>query len=251
MKNEERSSRFRELSEIGSRIANLRQSRGMTQSQLAGGDITRNMLSRIENGAALPSLPTLCAIAERLCVPVGALLGDIAEYTEWQLARHMKKLLSQKRYGRIIEQLAISDIRDSELARILAEAYIGLAEEKYTEGKLTASLECLDLAQACFCDDNTARRIFLMRTLISACPALYPDDYPTSLREQSDYLEKTVFMGSDTSVYLLAVSKLGNLPKSAYSQPLPEAEGLKRELKPLIGGISNEISHGPQQFERF
>ena len=60
--------------EIGEKIKTLRQSKRMTQAELSGDQITRNMLSLIENGSALPSLPTIIYIAERLNVPVECFL---------------------------------------------------------------------------------------------------------------------------------------------------------------------------------
>ena len=62
--------------DIGKKIKALRSAKLMTQSELAGSEITRNMLSRIENGSALPSLPTLLYLADRLGVPAGFLLAD-------------------------------------------------------------------------------------------------------------------------------------------------------------------------------
>ncbi len=241
MKKEDRTSRFEALSGIGSRIAAIRKQKGMTQSEIAGGDVTRNMLSRIENGAALPSLPTLCAIAEKLSVPVGALLGDIEGYTNWQLVKDMQRLIAERRFGQVIERLSAEKEVDGEFSAILCEAYIGHADEYYLEGKLTLALNELDAASNASPDEEKSRRIFLLRTLISACPALYPDDAPTLTNEHTEHLRTTVFEGSDTAVYIYAVSVLGNLPKSAYSQPLPEAESLKCRLKPLIDGISNKI----------
>ena len=64
---------------IGEKIKQLRQAKLMTQAELAGNHITRNMLSSIEHGTALPSLPTAIYIAERLNVPVGYLLADKGE----------------------------------------------------------------------------------------------------------------------------------------------------------------------------
>ena len=78
------------LDKIGERIRAVRIKQRMTQNQLAGGDITRNMISRIENGAALPSLPTLCAIASRLGVPAGALMGDLGDYADWHIANELE-----------------------------------------------------------------------------------------------------------------------------------------------------------------
>ncbi|MCQ2353554.1 MAG: helix-turn-helix domain-containing protein [Clostridia bacterium] len=65
--------------DIGKKIKTLRNAKMMTQSELAGSEITRNMLSRIENGSALPSLPTLLYLSERLGVPAGLLLADNKE----------------------------------------------------------------------------------------------------------------------------------------------------------------------------
>ena len=48
---------------IGEKIKSVRASKMMTQAELAGDGITRNMLSKIENGTALPSLTTLLYFA--------------------------------------------------------------------------------------------------------------------------------------------------------------------------------------------
>ena len=61
---------------LGEKIKLRRKSLGLTQSELAGNKITRNMLSRIENGAALPSLDTLEHIAIGLKLPVPYLLSE-------------------------------------------------------------------------------------------------------------------------------------------------------------------------------
>ena len=61
---------------IGEKIRELRTAKLMTQSELAGSQITRNMLSCIENGTANPSLQTILYIASRLNVPAGFLLAE-------------------------------------------------------------------------------------------------------------------------------------------------------------------------------
>ena len=62
--------------EIGQRIRMARLEAGLSQRQLCGDTITRNMLSRIENGSALPSIPTLQALAQRLRKPMGFFFGE-------------------------------------------------------------------------------------------------------------------------------------------------------------------------------
>lgn len=64
--------------ELGEKIRQARQNLGLSQRQLCGEDITRNMLSLIENGASKPSMKTLTILAERLGKPVSYFLDDSA-----------------------------------------------------------------------------------------------------------------------------------------------------------------------------
>ena len=61
---------------IGQRIREARLGRQMTQQQLVGDYITRNMLSKIENDAATPSVRTLEYLAGKMGLPPGAFLSD-------------------------------------------------------------------------------------------------------------------------------------------------------------------------------
>lgn len=49
----------------------------LTQTELAKGICTPSMISQIESGKAVPSEELLSKLADRLCVPVAALVGDI------------------------------------------------------------------------------------------------------------------------------------------------------------------------------
>ncbi len=64
---------------LGEKIRAARVSAGLTQRQLAGEKITRNMLSLIENGSAVPSVETLRFLAERLNKPVSFFLEESKE----------------------------------------------------------------------------------------------------------------------------------------------------------------------------
>jgi transcriptional regulator with XRE-family HTH domain len=64
---------------IGQRIREARLSRQLTQQELVGDCITRNMLSKIENDAATPSVRTLEYIAGAMGLPPGAFLSDMPE----------------------------------------------------------------------------------------------------------------------------------------------------------------------------
>lgn len=64
--------------ELGAKIRRTRQELGLSQRQLCGEELTRNMLSLIENGVARPSMKTLTVLAERLGKPVSYFLDDAA-----------------------------------------------------------------------------------------------------------------------------------------------------------------------------
>ena len=64
--------------ELGQRLKQARLDAGLSQRQLCGEEITRNMLSQIENGAARPSMDTLRYLAGRLGKPVGYFLEEDA-----------------------------------------------------------------------------------------------------------------------------------------------------------------------------
>ena len=57
--------------ELGQRLKQARLEAGLSQRQLCGDAITRNMLSQIENGTARPSMDTLQYLASRLGKSVG------------------------------------------------------------------------------------------------------------------------------------------------------------------------------------
>ena len=62
--------------ELGEKIKHARLTAGLSQRQLCGDTITRNMLSLIESGRAKPSMDTLLYLANRLGRPVSYFLED-------------------------------------------------------------------------------------------------------------------------------------------------------------------------------
>ena len=62
--------------ELGQKIRQARLEAGLSQRQLCGETITRNMLSLIENGAARPSMDTLQYLADRLGKAVSYFLEE-------------------------------------------------------------------------------------------------------------------------------------------------------------------------------
>lgn len=62
--------------ELGEKILQARLEAGLSQRQLCGEEITRNMLSQIEHGTARPSMKTLGYLAQRLGRPISYFLDE-------------------------------------------------------------------------------------------------------------------------------------------------------------------------------
>jgi len=67
---------------LGQRIKEARLAKKMTQNEVVGSFITRNMLSQIESGTAVPSMKTLTYLAKVLDIPPSSLLSDLSEETD-------------------------------------------------------------------------------------------------------------------------------------------------------------------------
>ena len=61
---------------LGQKIRIAREAAGLSQRQLCGDTITRNMLSRIEHGTVRPSMQTLSFLAGQLGKPVSFFLDE-------------------------------------------------------------------------------------------------------------------------------------------------------------------------------
>ncbi len=109
---------------IGHRIKEARLAKKMTQTEVVGDFITRNMLSQIESGSALPSMKTLAYLASVLGIPLSVLMADEAQgespAVRQELPDHspaaelstMKEWFHAKKYLELTEWLAEPDAAD-------------------------------------------------------------------------------------------------------------------------------------------
>ena len=139
---------------IGEKIKALRTAKLMTQSELAGAEITRNMLSRIENGAAQPSLDTLRYIASKLNVSAGYLLSDSNDEKMYEKHNEINAIKTSYLTGdyRICRDICLnsSSNSDDEIQLILAQSTLEIAIEEFSGGRLHSAAEYLDKAiEAC------------------------------------------------------------------------------------------------------
>lgn len=134
---------------LGEKIKRLRTARGLTQAELAGASITRNMLSNIENGKALPSLDTLDYIANNLSVSSSYLISDDNDYVFFEkkaLISRIYRAYSAKNYPACINLIKSIDENgiDNELSYLLASSYLFLGKRHINHGSLVKAMEALE-----------------------------------------------------------------------------------------------------------
>ena len=128
---------------LGDKIKSRRKALGLTQSDLAGEKITRNMLSCIEGGSATPSLDTLKYIAERLSLPVSYLVADECDeetYLRLSVMPKIKEAFKSEDYGYVIKLSEEVESIDDELALMLATSYYQLGKRKALSGALKSGV---------------------------------------------------------------------------------------------------------------
>ena len=135
---------------IGSNIKALRQSKELTQSDLAGDEITRNMISLIESGNANPSLKTLEHLSEKLEVPMSFFFIDDESQSSDQIKNEIidkiKQLYSDKSYEKCIELCHSMPIMDEEITFIVAQCEIQLGVESIKMYHLASAKDHFSLA---------------------------------------------------------------------------------------------------------
>ena len=135
---------------IGERIRELRISKLMTQADLAGDRITRNMLSCIENGSANPSLSTIVYIAGRLGVPAGFLLAEQGDEMAYRKMSNLSNIKKAYTTGDVqsCRSLCLSGCPepDDEISLLLANCDAEIAVEEFWRGRLRSSCRFFDEA---------------------------------------------------------------------------------------------------------
>ena len=126
--------------ELGEKIRLTRREKGMSQRQLCGDRITRNMLSQIENGQARPSMETLRYLAAGLGKPVSFFLEeDAVASPNLSLILAGRKRFREERWAEALECLKDyqpgDEIFDPEYWHLLSLCAYGQAEQAVQEGR--------------------------------------------------------------------------------------------------------------------
>lgn len=200
---------------IGKRIRQLRLSKLMTQADLAGDQITRNMLCNIERGTALPSLPTAMYLAGRLGVPVGLLLAEEEGEFPYRKMIEMPNIRRAFAAGDFTGCLSLLHSsfpaeRDDELSLLCAEAEFGAARNAFEEGRFRRAAAAFDrgvtaAGQTVYDTDSLrARTAVYFRYLSGVSPTLSSDILP-----ENEVAGARAF-GDEFCEYFMALDALEN-----------------------------------------
>ena len=138
--------------ELGEKLRLARVEAGLSQRELCGDTITRNMLSQIEHGTASPSIGTLRELAARLGKPMGYFFEEEAYRTpdRGRLCR-AEEALDRGDWKGVLEALHHWDGQDPQgnrLREILQQsAYLELAERAREEQRDIYARELLQKAE--------------------------------------------------------------------------------------------------------
>lgn len=140
---------------LGEKIKAARLERHMTQKDVVGDYITRNMLSKIENGSATPSVKTLEYLAGALGLPAGYFMtesnGDELTPGSVSDARAQFKQGNFEACVHVLENLDMEGGYRDEVMLLLARAKIGISKKAMSDGRYEESIR---LAQEAISHNN-------------------------------------------------------------------------------------------------
>ncbi len=155
--------------ELGEKLRQARLEAGLSQRQLCGEEITRNMLSQIEHGTARPSMKTLQYLAARLGKTVGYFLEEETVVSANQglllTARGQYDTGDHAAAAATLEGFRPPDpLFDREARLLWILCHLELAEQALDAGKIPFARTLLEKAdrEAPYCGPELRRRRLLL-----------------------------------------------------------------------------------------
>lgn len=155
--------------ELGEKLRQARIEAGLSQRQLCGAEITRNMLSQIEHGTARPSMKTLQYLAGQLGKSVSYFLEETAVVSPNQVVMESARRLFDggdfSQAALVLEGYRTPDpVYDREKEILWVLTYLSLAEKALDEGRLPYAAELLEKAEVptAYCREALQRQRLLL-----------------------------------------------------------------------------------------
>jgi len=256
--------------ELGEKLRQARLEAGLSQRQLCGDQITRNMLSQIEHGSAKPSMGTLRYLAERLGKTVSFFLEETAvlspNQTVMEQARNRFDMADYQGAMEVLERYQEPDpVYDREKRILFALLCQELARTALAQGKIPYAQSLLEKAEGrtAYCWEALERQRLLLLADIpgqNVCARL-----PSLDRELLIRAEDALRTGAtDRAQALLEAAEGKSSPrwnylrgnvfvrKEDYAQALmclKKAEALYPETLPLLEQCCRELGDYKSAYE--
>ena len=189
--------------DLGQKIRQSRLEAGLSQRQLGGDEITRNMLSQIENGSARPSMDTLMYLARQLGKPIGYFLEEQSITSPNQTVMDQARLaFHAAQHEKVLEHLVnyhpSDPVYDRERWLLEALSTMTLAEQAIAEHRLPYAVHLLE--QAAHAGARTPyyihpleqQRLLLLAQATGTPVPLPADDRPLLLRAKKSLEQKNL-----------------------------------------------------------
>ncbi|MBQ8474475.1 MAG: helix-turn-helix domain-containing protein [Clostridia bacterium] len=243
---------------LGTRIRDRRKQQKLSQADVCGSYITRNMLSRIENGNAHPSLDTLLFLSEKLNTPIEYFTckDDTTEalYKRIENLKEIRKYFAQKQFKRCLNLCKNMDIEDDEINLIAAESSYFLAEESLKNYKLTTAEKYFDQCEiysrkSIYNQEKFKYSIRFNRHLISSLKSgklpdisLFNENTPLFIRKEFFIFVYAVCSESFPVALDTALSVLTESAYKSYTEARIEIQNERYEAaKPLLLKVMNSF----------
>lgn len=179
--------------DLGEKIRQARLEAGLSQRQLCGDVITRNMLSQIESGKARPSMATLQYLAAQLGQTVGYFLEETgAVSANVDMMRQARQAYIHRDYAAALQTLEQyrrpDELFDQEYSYLLALNALGLAKDWLEQGSALEAvplLEQVDRSSIYYREDMERQRRQLLARGYEALEQYY--------KEQQDYQQAYLY----------------------------------------------------------
>ena len=238
---------------LGEKIKAARLERNMTQKDVVGDYITRNMLSKIENGSATPSVKTLEYLAGALGLPAGYFMtasgGD--ELTPGCVAdaRAHFKQGEFEACIQVLDTLELDGGYRDEVNLLQARAKIGMSKKAMADGRYE---EAIRLArEAIVHNDSSLYVSAAFRTeallLIARCTMELEGDFDRALDEyQNSYQDQGL-----GEFYRLTMAEyhIGKGDMTAAKREMDSIARLSDTSKPVYLMLQGSIELKDKQFE--
>lgn len=158
--------------DLGQKLKAARLEAGLSQRQLCGDTITRNMLSQIENGTARPSYATLQVLCARLGKPV-SYFWEEAPSQNLSLLHKASSVPAEEALPLLREYLTPDPMLDVYYYGLLARCNMDLAQKALDESRPVYALELLHRAEDAMekTPEKDIRRLVLLYHAAESAPA--------------------------------------------------------------------------------